>query len=168
MVACNGDPVVGYPDKMAASVTSNSTREARLGIPRPFGSVTRDQWLAKEYFGYLCAPSECILSEEKVRMRETCFSPHDKLQLVLQNCFEQDLSCSEAVEDKAMNCVLMASKNDPQLIPISLHDCIDDKVSMKQWKCIRRHFMDRMKTMMDNLRGKALDDVALHRNATGA
>jgi len=32
----------------------NLNRTGRGPIARPYGTITRDEWLAKEYFGYLC------------------------------------------------------------------------------------------------------------------
>lgn len=37
--------------------SNNGTRVARGPMGRPFGAITRDEWLAKEYFGYLCGES---------------------------------------------------------------------------------------------------------------
>jgi len=67
-----------------------------------------------------------------------------------------------------MTCVMMAAKQDPQLIPLPLHECVDDIVTMKHWKCIRRTFMERMKSMMDLVRGKKFigDATIIESNVT--
>lgn len=47
-----------------------------------------------------------------------------------------------------MQCIIRESKTDPQLIPLTLHDCVDERITMKDWKCMRRFMMDRLRNVM--------------------
>lgn len=102
------------------------------------------------------APKECVSDETKEKIRNECFEQHEKLQTQLVKCFGSDRTCEEKNEERSMSCVMMAAKQDPQMVPIQLHDCVDEIVTMKHWKCIRRAFMERMKSMMELVRGKKL------------
>lgn len=85
-------------------------------------------------------------------MREQCFLPHVKLTSVLNKCFSGARStCPSGTEERSINCVLREAKLDPQLIPLQLHDCVDQLITMKDWKCIRRTLINKLKSVMDLL-----------------
>lgn len=85
-------------------------------------------------------------------MKDQCFLPHEKLKLVLNKCFAPPESrCIPGQEERSINCVLRESKLDPQMIPLQLHDCVDQMITMKDWKCIRRTLISKLKSVMDML-----------------
>lgn len=49
------DPIITKPAPGTRGVSKQ--KENRGGIPMRFGTISRDEWLAKEYFGYLCGKS---------------------------------------------------------------------------------------------------------------
>src|SRR5688500_10369277 len=76
-------------DRFIKGVPS-SPRPGAIRGPRPivFGAtVTRDEWLAKEYFGYLCASNECVPDNLKADLTDKCFDPHEKLKSLVSICF---------------------------------------------------------------------------------
>ena len=95
------------------------------------------------------AADECVSNETKVKMTDKCFDPHSKLKSVITTCFGPSRSCSPQTEEKAAQCIVRESKTDPQLIPLTLHDCVDEMVTMKDWKCMRRSMMERLKEVME-------------------
>lgn len=54
---------------------------------------------------------------------------------------------------------MQESKNNPQLIPLTLHDCVDERITMKDWKCMRRHMMERLKNVMQIYGSKKTKDA---------
>ena len=85
-------------------------------------------------------------------MKQRCFQPHEKLNSVLSKCFTGARStCLAGTEERSINCVLRESKLDPQMIPLQLHDCVDQLITMKDWKCIRRSLISKLKSVMDLL-----------------
>lgn len=62
-----------------------------------------------------------------------------------------------------MTCVIRESKADAQMIPLTLHDCVDEKITMKDWKCIRRSLIDKLKNVMElfSSKGKGLRESPL-------
>ena len=101
------------------------------------------------------APNECINEEVKTEITEKCFDPYDKLKKMVTTCFGQTRKCVAVREDAAMTCVIREAKLDPQVIPLTLHDCVDEKITMKDWKCIRRSLMDKLKNVMEMFGSKA-------------
>lgn len=90
-----------------------------------------------------------MTNETKVQITDKCFDPHSKLKSLISACFGSERRCNPTAEEKAMLCIVQEAKADPQLIPLTLHDCVDERITMKDWKCMRRNLMDRLKHVMD-------------------
>lgn len=149
----------------------SSPRPGVIRGPRPivFGAtITRDEWLVKEYFGYLCASNECVPDDLKADLTEKCFDPHEKLKALVTSCFGQMRRCSPTLEDRSMSCVIRESKGDPQLIPLTLHDCVDERISMKTWKCMRRSLMEKLKNVMELFGSKKGKDATVTTTIVGS
>ena len=80
---------------------------------------------------------------------DKCFDPHSKLKSVITSCFGPSRRCGSESEEKVMQCIVRESRTDPQLMPLALHDCVDEMITMKDWKCMRRNVMERMKSVME-------------------
>jgi len=114
----------------------------------------------------LSAPNECIGEEAKTEITEKCFDTYDNLKKIITNCFGQARKCIPTREEAAMTCVIRESKMDPQLIPLTLHECVDERITMKDWKCIRRSLIDKLKNAMDLYGSKGKGSKELPSNST--
>ncbi|XP_074605649.1 uncharacterized protein LOC141858717 [Brevipalpus obovatus] len=129
-------------------------------------TITRDEWLAKEYFGYLCAPNECVNQSNKTQIRQRCFGKHSKLNQVLKACYKSDHQCNETNDEKTLDCVMEASRNDATLIPMELHICVDDLITMQTWKCIRRFHLSRFSQILERMKKQSKSKGLLSLNIT--
>lgn len=93
-----------------------------------------------------------------MEITDKCFDPHDKLKSLITACFGSTRRCNPQAEEKAIHCIVQESKANPQLIPLTLHDCVDERITMKDWKCMRRNMMERLKDVIQVYGNKKTKD----------